>query len=582
MLNRFIPILVLTLLLGLSLSRCGEQTRRPPAYSAAPPAPVRCGPQPSDRQWYDSDQKAPLFDDLGAFTFPVTTRKQLTQRYISQGLLLAYGFNHAEAARSFYYATQLEPDCAMAHWGFAYVLGPNYNAGMESDNYARAYEAAQRAHTLARQHGTPREQALTEALRTRYAREAPADRSALDEAYAAAMERVAENFPEDPDIGALFVEARMDLHPWDLWDKEGQPRPWTPEILAGLDRVLAYAPDHAGTNHLYIHAIEASHTPEKGLAHARRLDAGLAPGAGHLVHMPSHIYIRTGDYHEGSLANRRAVEVDSSYITACRAQGAYPLIYHPHNYHFLAATATLAGESEWAIDAAKRTGRHADLDLMNVPGLGMLQHFYTIPDYVLTKFGRWDDILGAIDTRRDLPYPKLIRHYARGMAYLGKGDAESARRELDQLRVRSAKANIDSLVIGVNGARAVASIAENVLAAELAARDGNRERAIELLREAVTVEDALNYTEPPDWFFSVRHHLGAVLVDAAKFAEAVAVYEEDLAVYPKNGWALSGLAAAYRGLGDTGKARETEARLAEAWKYADVELEGSRIKSPAK
>ncbi len=571
------PISLLALL--LLLCACGDRSTRPPAYSAAETTtPPGCAPLTTDRGWYDTDRKAPLFEDQGDFEFPVTASKPLTQRYVTQGLLLAYGFNHAEAARSFYYATQLEPDCPMAYWGYAYVLGPNYNAGMEPDNYPRAYEAVQQAVRLSEARSTPREKALINALAQRYSAEAPGDRSALDQAYATAMREVAARFPDDPDVGTLFAEALMDLHPWDLWEATGTPHTWTPEIMSTLDRVVAAEANHPGANHLYIHAIESSQTPGKGLPHARRLDGGLAPGSGHLVHMPSHIYIRTGDYHEGSVANRNAVLVDSSYITACRAQGAYPLIYHPHNYHFLAATATLEGKSEWAIDAAKRTSRHADNDLIGVPALGLLQHFYAIPDYVLVKFGRWDEILAAIDTRRDLAYPKLIRHYARGMAFLGKHDPTAAAAELAQLRQESADPRIDSLMLGLNSARSIVSIAEDVLAGEIQAQAGNFGEAVDLLRKAVEREDALHYMEPPDWFFSVRHHLGAVLVEAGRFPEAVDVFEQDLNIYPRNGWALHGLRSAYEGMDDQSSVASVDARLQPAWAYADVELTSSRIK----
>lgn len=565
------------LLLLLTLA-CADRATRPPAYSAAPDGPVYCAPVTNDWAWYEGKGKAPLFEDLSDLDFSVTAKTEVVRQYFNQGMILAYAFNHAEAARSFYHATRLEPDCPMAHWGYAYVLGPNYNAGMETDNYPRAYAAVQRAWKLAETTGSPKEKALIEALSRRYSADAPADRSSLDDAYAGAMREVWSNFPDDADVGTLLAESLMDLHPWNLWDKEGNPQPWTPEILEILDAVLVINPDHPGANHLYIHAIEASHTPEKGLVSARRLGEGLVPGAGHLVHMPSHIYIRTGNYHEGSLVNREAVKVDSNYVTACRAQGAYPLIYHPHNYHFLAATATLEGNSAWAIDAAKRVARHADNDLIAIPALGLLQHFYTIPDYVLVKFGHWDEILGALEVRSDLIYPRLIRHYARGMAHLGKDDIAAARNELLALRALLPDPAIDSMVIGVNSARSVASIAERVLAGEIEAYDGKPDVAIQLLREAIAMEDALSYMEPPDWFFSVRHHLGAVLVDAGHYREAIKAYEQDLATFPKNGWALHGLQVAYRGLGDQDKEEAISARLAEAWATADVELEGSRVR----
>ncbi len=568
----------ITCCLLLLLFSCADRTSQPPAYGLAASEPVFCAPQASDRSWYDEDRPAPLFADLTDLGLSITAETEEVRRYINQGLVLAYGFNHAEAARSFYHAARLEPDSPMAHWGYAYVLGPNYNAGMEVDNYPRAYEAIERARALVATQGSPQEKALVGALAHRYSADAPADRSALDAAYAEAMRKVWTDFPDDADVGTLYAESIMDLHPWQLWDQAGKPEPWTPEILSVLERVLATRPDHPGANHLYIHAIEASRTPEKGLSSARRLGAGLVPGAGHLVHMPSHIYIRTGNYHEGSIVNRRAVQVDSSYITACRAQGAYPLIYHPHNYHFLAATATLEGNSAWAIDAAKRAARHADNDLITVPQLGLLQHFYSIPDFVLVKFGHWDAILSALDVRRGLVYPQLIRHYARGMAYLGKADIGAARKELAALQGLLPHPFIDSMIIGVNPARSVATIAERVLAGEIEAGAGHPEAAIAALREAVEMEDALSYMEPPDWFFSVRHHLGAVLVDAGRHHEAIGVYEQDLQTFPKNGWALHGLQAAYRALGDGAQVSSVSARAEEAWATADVVLSGSRIR----
>ncbi|MCR6722145.1 MAG: hypothetical protein NVV59_18070 [Chitinophagaceae bacterium] len=290
---------------------------------------------------------------LDGINFTITTSSKEAQEYFNQGMMLAYGFNHAEAARSFFEASRLDSACAMAYWGFAYVLGPNYNAGMEPDNFQRAYEAAVKAKTILA-NCSPKEKALIEAISTRYAADAPEDRSALDIAYAEAMKKVYTQFPSDPDIGALYAEAMMDLHPWDLYDKETKkPKEWTPQLMSVMEHLMKINPNHPGAHHFYIHALEASSTPERAIASAKQLET-LVPGSGHLVHMPSHIYIITGDYHAGSLSNIRAVEVDSIYTTTCHAQGAYPLAYYPHNYHFLAATATLEGASALAWDAAKK------------------------------------------------------------------------------------------------------------------------------------------------------------------------------------------------------------------------------------
>lgn len=539
---------------------------------------VMCAPATTDKAWYDNREKAPLFDSLGDWSFPVTTTNALVQRYCDQGLTLAYGFNHAEAARSYDYARRLDPNCAMAHWGYAYVLGPNYNAGMEADNYERAYAAVREAQRLVARQGTDLEKALITALAERYTATSPEDRRPLDSAYAVALEKVYARFPTNDDVGTLYAEALMDLHPWDLYDSAGAPRPWTPEIVTELEKILARTPGHPGANHLYIHAVEASSRPERGLASAGRFDAGLVPGSGHLVHMPSHIYLRTGDYHLGSLANLRSVEVDSNYITACRAQGVYPLAYHPHNYHFLAATATLEGKMGWAVDAARRIARHSDNALLGEPGWGGLQQFTTIPDLVDVKFERWQAIFERPDVAADLPYPRSIQHYARGLAYLGTNQPGRAARELKKLRALINDDRIETIRVGVNTAGPLVQIAERVLTGEIAAQEQDWSVATAALEEAIAFEDDLSYIEPPDWFFSVRQRLGAILLEAGDHGRAVQVYTEDLSRFPRNGWALSGLVAAYRGQGLTEQALEADAALQEAWRYAEVELSGSKIR----
>ncbi len=385
-----------------------------------------CMPIVSDKDWYKKNTDAPLFDGLGTLNFPISTANERVQTYFNQGLTLAYGFNHAEAARSFYHATKLDSTCAMAFWGYAYVLGPNYNAGMESDHYERAYAAVQQALKLADTGATELERDLIEALSTRYVKNPVDDRSALDVAYMNAMKTLHRKYPADADVATLYAESIMNIHPWDLYEKNGTPKLWTPEVLTLLENVLDAFPAHCGAHHFYIHAVEASHTPEKGLPSAKIFDDGLVPNAGHLVHMPSHIYIRTGDYHLGTLANIKAIKVDSNYIASCHAQGAYPLAYYPHNQHFLAATATLEGNSKWALYAANKVSKNASIALMKAPGWSTIQHFYTIPFYVYVKFARWDDLLKMENKVPELDYPQAIYHYARGMALLGKGDVKGA------------------------------------------------------------------------------------------------------------------------------------------------------------
>ena len=535
-------------------------------------AQVICRTEPYDKAWYSSGQKAQLFDSLGNINFPITSRSPEVQRYFNQGLMLAVGFNHAEAARSFHEATRLDSTCAMAYWGFSYVLGPNYNAGMEPDNYERAYAAIQQAVRLSA-NCTDKEKALIYALAKRYPAKPVDDRKPYDVAYSDALKQVHEQFPEDADVAALYAESLMDLHPWDLWERDGRPKPWTPNIIALLEKLIKQNPDHIALNHLYIHAVEASKTPERGLRSAAILSR-VAPNASHLVHMPSHIYIRTGNYHEGSLSNWQAVRVDSNYLMGNYAQGAFPLSYFPHNYHFLVATATLEGNYQWAITSAQKVAENTNKTLMADPAWSTLQHYYTIPYHVAIKFGRWDELLRMCDkdTVR-LKYPTAIRHYARGMALAGKHQLPQARIELQQLEKLVGDPEISKLTIwSINTMRSILEIAGRVLKAEILAQEGQLAASVQLLREAVVLEDGLNYNEPPDWFFSVRHNLGNVLLKSKRYKDAEAVFADDLTVYRLNGWALAGLYKAQLGQGETDKAQKTQVLMDKAWRWADKDV----------
>ena len=529
-------------------------------------------PKTNDKDWYTTVKKAPIFNNLEGVNFKISTGSTEAQQYFNQGMMLAYGFNHAEAARSFYEAARLDSNCAMAYWGYAYVLGPNYNGGMEEDNFQRAYDAAVKAQSLL-QGVAPREKALIEALMARYAKQPPANRSSLDIAYAVAMKKVYAQYPSDPDIGALYAEALMDLHPWDLYEKQTKkPQPWTPELLTVLESLMKANPTHPGAHHFYIHAVEASASPEKAFSSAALLDT-LVRGAGHLVHMPSHIYINTGDYHLGTISNLNALTVDSIYTTACHAQGAYPLAYYPHNYHFLAATATLEGNSKTAWMAAKKLQEHTATEIMDQAGWGTLQHYYTIPYYIAVKFGMWDSVLSIKPHEKKLVYPQAILHYAKGMAYLGKNDLSNALKQTDSLRLLSADTTLQQLTIwNINTTADLVQIALKILSAEIAAKQNQTDIAISLLKEAVKIEDNLNYNEPPDWFFSVRHHLGAVLIKAENYSEAEKIYREDLQTWKKNGWALMGLYNALKHQKKNGEAQKTKAAFDDAWQYADVKL----------
>ena len=551
-----------------------DQKEAPGKISAA-----MCSPITSDSAWYQENLVAPLFEDLGRHHYPIQTDNPLVQQYFNQGLVLAYGFNHAEAARSFYYAAKLDPQCAMAYWGFAYVLGPNYNAGMEPDHYERAYTAIQKAIQLSKENGNQKESDLIVALASRYVENPVDDRSELDQRYAEHMKSLFETYNDDPDIAALYAESLMNLHPWDLWTADGEAKEWTPQILEVLEHTFTIAPEPPGAHHFYIHAVEASGTPQKGYLSAKLFDDGLVPNSGHLVHMPSHIYIRTGDYHKGTLANINAIRVDSTYVTACHAQGAYPLAYYPHNQHFLAGTATLEGNSQWALFAADAIAENSNRQLMKEPGWSTVQHFYTIPFFVYVKFARWDDILKMENEVPDLIYPEAVLTYARGMAFAGKGNISAAELELKKLTEFAHDESLRELTIwDINSVFDIVSIAEKVLAAEILAKQKKYEASIVLLEEAIKIEDNLNYNEPPDWFFSVRHNLGAVLFAAGLHEQAAKTYLEDLKHFPENGWALNGLSLAYGHLENADNEKDAQQRFEKAWAHADVELEGSRIK----
>jgi len=549
-----------------------SNTQQELIIQSPPPSKYACIPQITDSEWYKKDNIAPLLEGLDAVNYPITTSNPLVQRYFNQGMVLSYGFNHAEAARSFYYATKLDPSCAMAFWGYAYVLGPNYNAGMEDDNYERAYEAIQTAIKLATK-VTAKEKALIETMALRYAKNPPEDRLPLDIKYSKAMKVLYDTYPEDSEISTLYAESIMNLHKWDLNEKDGSEKSWTPEIVSLLETIIVKNPEHPGAHHFYIHAVEASSTPERANASSKKFDDGLVPGSGHLLHMPSHIYIRSGEYHKGTLANIAAVEADSSYVTLCHAQGAYPLTYYPHNYHFMAATATLEGNSHWAMIGANKVSEHVHPEIMKQPGWGTLQHFYTIPYYVAAKFNKWDAILNMKLETYDLNYVKAIRHYAEGMAHLGKDDVENAKKELIQLLSLAKDESLKDVTIwDINTTFELVQIASKVLEAEIWATESDYAISIQLLKEAVVIEDALNYNEPPDWFFSIRHHLGAMQVKAELFNEAVATYAEDLKRLPKNGWAYHGLKLAYQGLNDAENVSKMEQLIATSWATADFEI----------
>ncbi len=566
------------LLLSILFCSCNQQSadKKQEKINVTNSAPIGCSPEVSDKSWYSSGKKAPLFKGLEGVHFPITTKSVEAQKYFDQGLMLSFAFNHAEAARSFFEAARQDSNCAMSWWGFAYVLGPNYNAGMEKDNFQRAYDAVQKAKNTAAS-CTPKEKAMIEALSFRYSNDTSISRSSLDSAYAVAMRKVYQKYPDDATLASLFAEALLDLHPWNLWRKDGTVQPWAPEIIAVLEKCLKLDPRHVGANHFYIHAMEMSQHAESAVASADLL-RDLVPGSGHLLHMPSHTYIRMGRYHDGVVANQKAVLVDSLYVEACHAQGVYPLAYYPHNYHFIAACAMLDGESKIAMKGAIATSEHAHKKLLRDPAWATLQHYYSIPWYVEVKLGLWNDITNSPAPEKDLKYPLVIWHYAQGMAMLSKNKIVEAKGHLAEMKQIMADTTIKDLTIwGINTVFDLCVIASKTLEGEIFAKEKNYSNAISILKEAVVAEDALNYDEPPDWFFSIRHHLGAVLIDAGKFKEAIKVYEKDLETYRENGWALKGLMNAYEKLGDSKKYEAIKSRFKKSWQYSDIVISSSRI-----
>lgn len=509
----------------------------------------------------------PLYTDLGTHHYTISTRVPLAQRYFDQGLRLYYAFNHAEAIRSFGEAARLDPGCAMCHWGSGLARGPNINAAMAPDAYGPAHADVQKALALQAQ-ASPMERALIRALAVRYAPAPPADRAPLDSAYARAMAQVAREFPADAEAAALYAEALMDLSPWNYWTR-GEPRPDTPELVAQLERVIGERPDHPAACHFYIHAVEAVH-PDRAVPCAERL-AALMPGAGHLVHMPGHIYIRVGRYLDAIRANEHAVHADEAYIRDQRpAAGAYTLGYYPHNYDFLAFAAAMAGRGEQALQAARTLASLLPVESLSDPAMRHLQHHLVRPMQMLVRLERWDEVLQAPPPPENLAHARALWHYARGRALAAKGDVAGAEAELARVQAAAVDPALAEMRLEFNSSPAILGIAADVLAGTIASARGAHDLAIRRLGAAARKEDALLYGEPPEWSVPVRQDLGAALLAAGRPVEAERVYREDLARFPENGWSLAGLTRALRDQGRVAEAEEAQARLRTAWPGAAV------------
>ena len=518
----------------------------------------------------------PLFDTFGDLHRDIGSPVPAAQRYFDQGLRMAYGFNHEAAGRAFAEAGRLDPDCAMCAWGQALVLGPNINLPMDPASARDATSFARRAAELAG-HALPADRALIMALQVRYVDPAPDDRASMDRAYADAMAKVVDQFPADDDAATLYAEALMDLTPWNYWTASGQASGDTPTILSMLERVLARNPRHIGAMHYYIHATEASPTPGRALPYADAL-AALAPGSGHLVHMPAHTYIWVGRYHDATLTNFAATSADKTFLSFCHgSNGIYPIGYVPHNWHFAAMTAGLTGSRTLALQAARQTAQRADRDTMGEPPLEAMQLFVVSPLFTQVRFGDWDGLLAQAEPPSTLPFPTAIWHFARGMAHVRRNEIEQARVELDALHALAVDPGMAKVsFLDINHADGLARVADALLRGEWLRAQGRTHEALVALRDAVSAEDKLNYDEPAQWPLPTRPYLGAALLAAGDARAAADAYRQDLETYPDNGWSLYGLAQAQRALGDAGDAGETERRYEAAWQWADAPLTASR------
>jgi hypothetical protein len=512
---------------------------------------------------------APLYHNLGALHYKVTAAAP-AQAFFDQGLRLAWGFNHEEAIASFTEATRQDSTCAMCWWGIANALGPNINAPMDTAAVRPAYEAIQRAQANASR-AAPAERDLIAAMAKRYSSDPAANRAQLDSAYARAMGAVAKKYPRDAEAQTLYADAIMNLSPWNYYEDRGRKlRPQTAELVATLERTIKRYPNHPGACHLYIHAVEASTTPARAVPCADRL-ARLMPGAGHLVHMPSHIYMRTGRYDLVASHNHDAVGEDETYIQDRKPTGFYQYTYYPHNYHMMYAGLIFLGRGEDAIAAARKIVSVVPAEVTKqVPPL---EYFFPTPYWAMARFGRWDDILAEPAPAEHQRYTKAMWHYARGLAYAAKGQVGEAKAEHDSVAAVW-EATPKEQPAGINSAKALLQLAERHLSGRIAAATGDKAAAMATYQEAMKLEDGLTYDEPPAWYYPIRLDLGALALEQGDAAGAERYYREDLEHWPNNGWSLHGLAASLRAQNKAAEAEKVEKQFEKAWQNADTKLAG--------
>lgn len=513
------------------------------------------------------DGRAELLEGLGNHTHPIATQSERAQKFFDQGLALIFGFNHDEAARLFARAAELDPQSPMPHWGIALALGPNYNLPPMPDREEKAWRAIEKAIELSRA-APDNERAYVAALVKRYSKDPNEDRKKLAASYREAMKDVVRRYPDDLDAATLYAEAIMNLRPWQLWSADGEPAEGTPEIVEVLEHVLRRDPSHPGANHYYIHAVEASKNPERALPSAMRLGS-LMPGAGHMVHMPSHIFLRVGDHQSSATVNETAAEVDRKYIERSGAKGVYPLMYYSHNLHFVSYARMAQGRFDEALDYARRLRKNVDRSIDSMP---MIAPYGAFEWLVLTRFARWDDMLAQPEPGEKNGFLHGMYRYSRGLAFAGLGrlnDAQAERERMDAIMSRVPETEM----LMNNSARSVLQIGLADLDARISRVKNDSQSEIAHWRRAVELQDKLHYMEPPEWHYSVREPLGGALLRSGKPEEAEAVFRRDLELHPRNGRALFGLLEALKMQQKPVAADWVKKEFREAWRYSQTSLE---------
>jgi tetratricopeptide (TPR) repeat protein len=552
----------------LKKEETSRQVNKPPAM---PPVSM-CGSLVGE--WSDTiPLNAKIIEGLGNLHYPVTTQSLKAQEFFEQGLRLVYAFNHWEAIQAFKMAASIDPDCAMAYWGLALAFGPNLNDWNPLDRERLALEAITKAQAR-KDRISQAEKDLIDAMATRYDGKVYEIRDSLNQAYASAMIKLAARYPDDAEVQTLTADAIMNSMPWDYWEQDGSPKPPTAQAKNILEVLLKKFPEHPGAHHLYIHLVEASPTPELALNSAEFLESAM-PAAGHIVHMPAHIYVRTGQYSRSIQSNIKAVQVDEQYLSNSNNQGMYRVMYYPHNVDFIAFSSYMEGRSNLGIQTALKLAYKANFGKAVIPGFS--QYLAVEPMIAYVRFGKWNDILSLPDPGAEVLYSKVMWRFARGMALVRQGNVLDARKELARLDSLNSLDTLQSIYISFNPVSSASQIAVGLLKGEILMSEKKIDEALKEYENAVRAEDALRYNEPPEWKLPARHYLGAALLDAGRFSEAEQVYLADLKVNRENGWSLTGLQQAYLKQKKKSEVTATARRFGKAWKNADIAITSSRL-----